>query len=77
MCGCECCISSKIKSSYLLTWCDSYLKIFKEQSKNEQNIRLGEMKSRIFETYKNDVMPHGCHIHKMTPGVVMAKMCLF
>ena len=26
ICDCECCISSKIKQSYLLSWRDSYLK---------------------------------------------------
>ena len=49
----------------------------KYRSHNMQNIRLGEMKSRIFEIYKNAVRPHGCHIHKTAPGMAMATVCPF
>ena len=31
----------------------------------------------IFLTYKNDVMPHGCNIHKTSTYTDMAIMCPF
>ena len=61
MCGCEFCISAKSMHSYLLTWRDSHIKHLKDISHNEKNRRSGELSSRLFETYKNDVRPHGFH----------------
>ena len=62
MCGCECCIYSKIIHYYLLTWHDSHMKHLKYGSQNAQNRRSIEITSPIFETNKNAVQPHGCHI---------------
>ena len=62
ICGCECCISAKSMHYFLLTWRDLHLKHHKNRSHNEQNRRSGEISSRIFETYKNSVRPHGCYI---------------
>ena len=62
MCGCECCISAKSMHYYLLTCHDCHLKQLKYRSHNAQNIRSCEISSRIFETYKNSVRTHGCHI---------------
>ena len=62
MCGCECCISSKSIHSSLLPWSYCYLKKLKDISQNAQNRRSGEKSNRIYETYKNTVVPHGRHI---------------
>ena len=75
VCGCECCISSKIVHSSLLIWRDHWLKHLRYRSCNVQNRRSGEISSCIFETYKNSVVPHGCHIYNTTADMSMAKMC--
>ena len=75
MCVCECCIYTKIMHSYLLTWCACDKKQHKNISYNEQNIRYGEISSSIFETYKNEVRPHGCHIYNTAAYMTMATMC--
>ena len=62
MCGCEFCISAKSIHSSLLSWRYRYLKKLKYQSQNSQIRRSSEKSYRIYETYKNTVMPHGCHI---------------
>ena len=62
MCGCEYCITAKTMHSSLLTWHGCPLKQIKDLSHNVQNIRSGEIKSRIFEAYKNSIRSHGCHI---------------
>ena len=62
ICSCECCIYAKSMHSSLLTWRDCRLKHPKDIIHNAQNRRSGEISSRIFETYKNYVQPHGCHI---------------
>ena len=77
MCGCECCISAKSMHSSLLTRCDHYPKKLKYQSNNSHNRRSVEIKSRIFETYKNDVIPHGHNIQKLVTYMTMATMCPF
>ena len=66
MCGCECCISTKIIHSYLLTRRYICLKHLNDKSHNAQNIRPGEIYSHIFETYYNAVQPHGFHIYNNT-----------
>ena len=77
MCGCECFISSKSIHSYLLVWNGHRLKHLKYRSHNAQNRRSGETPIRIFETYKNAVLPHGCHIYKITADMAMETMCSF
>ena len=52
MCGCECCIYSKIMHLSLLTCHDFNLKHLKGRSHNAQNRRSGESSSRIFEPIK-------------------------
>ena len=51
ICGCECFISAKSMYFYLITWRYHCLKHHKDISH-----------TLIFETYKNEVRPHGCHI---------------
>ena len=75
MCGCECCIFTKIMHSSLLTWCDHRLKYLKDRSHNAQNTRSGKISSRIFETYNNAVGPHGCNIYNTTSEMAIEKMC--
>ena len=36
---------------------------------------LGENKTRIYETYKNTVMPHGHHIYAKSYDTEKATMC--
>ena len=62
MCGCKCFISAKRINYSLLIWRNSCLKHFKDRIHNVQNRMYGEISSPIFETYKNAVQPHGCHI---------------
>ena len=75
ICGCECYISSKSMHLYMLTWSNSCLKYLKDISHNAQNIRSGEISSRIFETYKNAVQPHGFHIYNTASCISMEKTC--
>ena len=62
-------------NSYLLTWRDCHLKRLKDRSHNAQNRRSDEISSHIFETYNNDVRPHGCHIYNTAVYMAMSKMC--
>ena len=75
MCSYECCISSKSIYSSLLTWRDNFLKHLKYRSHNAQKRRSGKISSRIFETFKNAVQPHGCHIQDNAADMAMATMC--
>ena len=75
--SCECCISSKIIYSSLLSWCDCHLKKLENLSQNYQNRRSVEMNNRIFETYKNSVMPHGRYIYATESDMAMATMCTY
>ena len=79
MCGCECFISEKSAHSSLLTRCGLHLQQLKDQSHNSQNIRSGEIVSRIFETYKNSLRLHCYHIHNTAIDVAMATIytCLY
>ena len=63
MSGSECCIPSKSMHSSLLSWRDQCLKKLKDQIPNSQNKRSSEKPNRIYDTYKNTVMPHGRHIY--------------
>ena len=40
-----------------------------------QNRKSGEISSRIFETYKNAVQPHGCNIYNTAADMAVSKMC--
>ena len=75
MCSCECCISSKIMHYSLLTWRDCRLKHLKDRSQNAQNRSSGEISSHTFETYKNDVRPHGFHIYNTAADMAISTMC--
>ena len=74
MCGCECFISDKSIHSSLLSWCDRYLKFFKDQSQNTQSRRSGEKAHHMYTTYKNTVMPHGRHIYVKSSDMANATM---
>ena len=76
MCGCECFISDKSIHSSLLYWCDSYLNNMKNLIQNAQSRRSGEQTHRIYETYKNTVMPHGRHIYAKSSDMAKATMSI-
>ena len=71
---CEFCIYAKIMHYSLLTWRNGRLKHLKYIIHNAQNRRSIEISSRIFETYKNVVQPHGCHIYNTSADMAMAKI---
>ena len=75
MCIGNCFVSAKSMHSSLLTWRNCRLKYLKNRNHNAQNRRSSEISSRIFETYKNVVRPHGFHIYNTSEGMAMAKMC--
>ena len=77
MCGCECFISAKSIHSSLLSWRDSYLEQFNNQSQNAQSRRSGEKSHHIYTTYKNTVMPHGSHIYATASDIANATMCAY
>ena len=65
MCGCECCISSKIIHSSLLSWCDRFFEKLKYHICNTQNRRSGATANCLFGAYKNTVMLHGNNMLKI------------
>ena len=75
MCGCEFCIYAKSIHSSLLSWRDCYSRNFNNIIKNAQKIRPGEKANRLFDTYKNYVIPHGRHIYAISDYMAMAKIC--
>ena len=75
MCGCDCCIYDKIIHSLLLSCSDQYLKKLKDQSLDSQNRSSGEKENRIYEIYKNIVIPHERHIYAKSSDVEKAAMC--
>ena len=77
MCGCECCIYAKSIYSSLLSWRDRYLTKLKDKIQNDQSRRSGEKAHHIYETYKNTVMSHGCHIYAKAYDMAKAKMCTY
>ena len=77
VCGCKCCISTKIIHLSLLSWRDCYFKKLKDVSQNAQNRRSGEKENRIYETYKNTVMPHGRHVYAKSYDMAKATMCVY
>ena len=74
MCGCECCIYDKSIYSSLISWSDKYLKKLKYQIQNAQIIMSGEKAHHIYETYKNNMMPHGHHIYAKAYDISKAKI---
>ena len=82
MCGCECCISSKIIYLQLLSWHDSYLMQLKSIiktpqdniSQNARNRRSIERSNCLFETYKKSMMPHRRHIYTTEADISMTKV---
>ena len=52
-------------------------KNLKYQRQNAQNRRSGGKSNRIYETYKNTVMPHGRHIYANAYNVSKAVMCAY
>ena len=77
MCGCECCIFAKSIHSSLLSWRDRHLKKLKYKSQNAQIRRSGEKSHHIYETYKNTVMPTGCHMYSKESGMEKATICIY
>ena len=77
MCGCECCISAEIIHSSLLSWRDHYLRKLNDLSQNSQTRRSGEKANRLFDKYKNSVMPNGRHIHATVSDIATATMCAY
>ena len=77
MYGCECCISAKIIHSSLLSWCDRYFKKLKDQSQNSRNRRSGVKSNRVYETYKNTVMPRGRHIYAKAFDIAESKCFVY
>ena len=52
-----------------------YLKKIKDQSQNAQSRRSSEKAHHIYTTYKNTVIPHGCHIYDKAYDIANATMC--
>ena len=75
--GCECCTSSKIMHSSLLSWHDRFLRKLKDQICNAQNIGSGEITNCSLETYKNTVMPHVNNMFQTYYDMAMAIMCAY
>ena len=46
----------------------------KARSQNAQNRRSGEKSHHIYETYKNKLMSHGCHIYAKASDMINAIM---
>ena len=49
----------------------------KDLSKNSENKRSGEKENRMYETYKNTVIPHGIHIDAKEYDMANAKICAY
>ena len=77
MCGCECCISSKIIHVSLLSWYDHYLRKLNDLSQNAKNRRSSENSDCLFETYKKSVVSHGCRIYETASDMAMDIMCTY
>ena len=77
ICGCEWWISAKSIHLSLISWRDCYLRKLDYLSQNSQNRRSGEKANRLFETYKNFVMPHGHHIYATAADMAMATLCAY
>ena len=75
MCGCKCCIYTKIVHSSLLSWRKRFLEKTKDKSLNAKNRRYVEMPNRYFEIYKKTVMSHGKHMFHTSSDITMAIIC--
>ena len=75
--GCECLIYAKSIHSSFLSWHDRYLKKLKDKIQNYQSIRSSEKAHHIYTTYKNTVIPQGCHIYAKSSDMENATMCTF
>ena len=67
----------KSMHSSLISWRDSYVKNSRISAKMIKTEGLGKKKIRIYESYKNTVMPHGRHIKAKTYDMAKAKMCVY
>ena len=72
--SCECCISAKSIHSSLISWPDCYFRKLNNLSHYSQNRRSGKNSNRLFETYKNSIMPYGHHIYATAVYMEMATM---
>ena len=77
MCGCECFISVKSIHSSLLPWRDSYFKNSNIKAKMLKAEGLVKKHIHKYETYKNTVMPHGCHSYAKVSDMAKATMCTY
>ena len=76
MCGWKCCISTKSIHSSLPSWRDRFFNS-RISAKNFKTEGLGGNKIRIYETYKNTVMPHGNHIYAKAYDMAKVTMCAY
>ena len=77
MCDCECCIYTKMIYYSLISLRDCYLRNINSISQNAQNRRSGKMANRLFETYKNYVVPRGRHIYATAYYMTMDTVCSY
>ena len=77
MCGFQCFIFAKIIHFSLISWCDCYLEKLKDQIQNSQNRRSRGKANRIYETYKNKVMPYGRNSYAKASGMSRVTMCAY
>ena len=54
----------------------SLFKKLKDLRQNAQNRRSGEKENRIYETYKNTVMPHGRHVYAKSYDMAKETVCV-
>ena len=64
ICGCGCCIFSRCIYSPLFISYNKHMKTLEEIFQKFQSTSSGEMKSIIYQNYKNYVMTHGSHVQK-------------
>ena len=69
-------ICQSIHSS-LISWRDWYFKTLQDQIQNAQNRITGVKSNCIYITYKNTVMPYGCHIYAKLSDMENATMCAY
>ena len=53
------------------------MKKIRDKIQNAQSRRSDEKAHHIYETYKNTVMPHGCHIYVKAADMTQATMCTY
>ena len=65
---------------YITRYCHGVIVIFKNSRISAKMLKaegLGEKQIRIYETYKNTVMPHGCHVFAKAYDMEKASMCAY